>query len=100
MIYLKAQTRTSKIPAGVPDGVETANKTGELNTVENDAAIVFKKDAPYVLVVMSSGLNDTTKARQNIVDISKIVYGDGASVLYMEKELKINQVRLIEFLHK
>ena len=78
MIYLKAQTRTSKIPAGVPDGVETANKTGELDTVENDAAIVFKKDAPYVLVVMSSGLNDTAKARQNIVDISSAVYGEGA----------------------
>ena len=48
--------------------------------MENDAAIVFKDNAPYVLVVMSSGLSDTAKARQNIVDISKIVYGDGASV--------------------
>lgn len=80
MTYLKAQGRTWKIPAGVPSGVQTANKTGELDTVENDAAIVFKDNAPYVLVVMSSGLSDTAKARQNIVDISKIVYGDGASV--------------------
>lgn len=80
MTYLKAQERTGKIPAGVPSGVQTANKTGELDTVENDAAIVFKDNAPYVLVVMSSGLSDTAKARQNIVDISKIVYGDGASV--------------------
>ena len=30
---LKAQQRRSKIPAGVPSGVETANKTGELNNV-------------------------------------------------------------------
>lgn len=80
MTYLKAQERTGKIPAGVPSGVQTANKTGELDTVENDAAIVFKDNTPYVLVVMSSGLSDTAKARQNIVDISKIVYGDGASV--------------------
>lgn len=80
MAYLKAQQLRSKIPDGVPSGVQTANKTGELDTVENDAAIVFKDNAPYVLVVMSSGLSDTAKARQNIVDISKIVYGDGASV--------------------
>lgn len=80
MAYLKAQQLRSKIPDGVPSGVQTANKTGELDTVENDAAIVFKDNAPYVLVVMSSELSDTAKARQNIVDISKIVYGDGASV--------------------
>lgn len=80
MAYLKAQQLRSKIPDGVPSGVQTANKTGELDTVENDAAIVFKDNAPYVLVVMSSGLSDTAKARQNIVDISKMVYGDGASV--------------------
>lgn len=75
---LKQQTRKNKIPAGVPDGVQTANKTGELDRVENDAAIVFKGDTPYVLVVMSSGLSDTTKAQQDIASISKIVYGDGA----------------------
>lgn len=72
--YLKAQTRTTKIPAGVPDNVVTANKTGELSDVENDAAIVYKEGAPYILVVMSSGLSDTAKARSNIVQISKIVY--------------------------
>ena len=72
--YLKAQERRKKIPAGVPSGVVTANKTGELSTVENDAAIVYKENAPYILVVMSSGLSDTDKAVQNIVGISKIVY--------------------------
>lgn len=52
-----------KIPAGVPEGVETANKTGELFTndengvsvdVQNDAAIIFEKGRPYVLVVMTA----------------------------------------------
>ena len=59
-------------------------KTGELDTVENDAAIVFKGDTPYVLVVMSSGLSDTSKARQDIVSISKIVYGDGAGRFFIK----------------
>ncbi len=45
MAYLKAQQLRSKIPDGVPSGVQTANKTGELDTVENDAAIVFKDNA-------------------------------------------------------
>ena len=72
--YLKNQQRTEKIPAGVPDGVVTANKTGELDTVENDAAIVYKENANYLLVVMSSDLTDTAKARENIKQISSIVY--------------------------
>lgn len=78
MYHLKAQTLKEKIPAGVPSGVETASKTGELSTVENDAAIVFKDGQPYILVVMSSGLSDTAKARSDIVQISKIAYGDGS----------------------
>ena len=72
--YLKAQERTSKIPAGVPEGVVTANKTGELDTVQNDAAIVYKDGAPYILVVMSSDIEDTSGAIENIKDISKKVY--------------------------
>ena len=52
-----------KIPAGVPEGVETANKTGELFTndengvavnVQNDAAIIFQSGHPYILVVMTT----------------------------------------------
>ncbi|MDO5133892.1 MAG: serine hydrolase, partial [Eubacteriales bacterium] len=52
-----------KIPAGVPEGIETANKTGELFTVDsdgvsvnvqNDAAIIFGPGHDYVMTVMSS----------------------------------------------
>ena len=38
---LKAQTRCNKIPAQLPEGVKTANKTGELDNVENDAGIIY-----------------------------------------------------------
>ena len=71
---LKQQTRTEKIPKGVPAGVETANKTGELDHVENDAAIVFDGENPYIICVMADNLSDTTEARQRIVDISSVVY--------------------------
>ena len=52
-----------KIPAGVPEDVDTANKTGELFTtnsegvsvdVQNDAAIIYAGDHPYILVVMTA----------------------------------------------
>ena len=74
MSYLKQQDRTNKIPAGVPQGVETANKTGELDNVENDVAIVFAEGHPYVISVMTSDLQDASAARSWMVDLSKEVY--------------------------
>ena len=74
MDALKQQTRTEKIPAGVPAGVETANKTGELDTVENDAAIIWAGESPYILCVMSEQLSDPAAARECIVDISQQIY--------------------------
>jgi len=68
---LKAQQRRSKIPAGVPSGVETANKTGELNNVDNDAAIVWSPACTYILCIMSS---DTGGRISEIVKLSSMVY--------------------------
>ncbi|MGN0400410.1 MAG: serine hydrolase [Blautia sp.] len=73
---LKRQERTGKIPAGVPDGVETANKTGELDCVENDAAIVFAGENPYVLCVLSGNLGSTSDARQKITRLSSEIYNE------------------------
>ena len=68
---LKAQQRRSKIPAGVPSGVKTANKTGELNNVDNDAAIVWSPACTYILCIMSS---DTGGRISEIVKLSSMVY--------------------------
>lgn len=74
LALLKQQERTEKIPAGIPEGVETANKTGELPTVENDAAIVWADGEPYTLCILSGGLGDTAAARERIVRLSLAVY--------------------------
>ena len=66
---LKQQTRTSKIPAGVPSGVVTANKTGELKSVQNDAAIIFAPYGTYILVVLTDG-----GYILHIRDLSTVVY--------------------------
>lgn len=71
---LKAQERTGKIPAGIPDGVETANKTGELENVENDAAIVWAGEHPYIVCIMSSNLQNASEAREKIVSMSSLIY--------------------------
>ena len=71
---LKQQTRTGKIPRGLPSGIICANKTGELGDVENDVAIVFSPGADYVICVMSNDVPDTSSARQNITNLSQMVY--------------------------
>ena len=80
LALLKAQTRTGKIPSGVPSGVETTNKTGELSAgdglgiVENDIAIVFDKEHPYVLCVLSNNIQNNSSAQETIKKISADVY--------------------------
>lgn len=80
LALLQAQTRTSKIPAGVPDNVTTANKTGELSdpgnlgVVENDISIVFAKGHPYVLCVLSNNIQNNSSAQETISKISADVY--------------------------
>ncbi|MBQ9045214.1 MAG: S-layer homology domain-containing protein [Oscillospiraceae bacterium] len=53
LALLRDQQVTYKLPAGVPSGVPTANKTGELNEVQNDAAIIFAPFGTYILVVQT-----------------------------------------------
>ena len=72
--YLCRQERTWKIPAGLPEGVKSANKTGEMSTTENDVAIVFTPQADYILCVISNDVKDTQSARESIRDISAAVY--------------------------
>lgn len=71
---MKQQERTGKIPSGVPDGVVTANKTGELTDVENDVAIVYGENGPYSISVMMSELTDPYSARLTIVQLSSEIY--------------------------
>lgn len=78
LAYLKKQARTGKLPQGIPEGIQTANKTGELSDVENDAAIVFLEDKPYVICVMTQNLSDTAQARVWMSDLSGKVFQEMA----------------------
>ena len=72
--YMNQQERRGKIPSGLPAGVSSGNKTGELSDVENDAAIVYADSGAYVLCVMSQNLSDPYTARQFISRTSSVVY--------------------------
>lgn len=65
------------IPAGLPAGTRVAHKTGDITAVEHDAAIVYPPTgAPYVLVVLTSGVRDRTRSQQLIADLTRIVHAE------------------------
>lgn len=78
---LKGQTRTGKIPSGLPQGITAANKTGEmsegygLGCIENDIAIVYGEQQDYVICVLANDLaGRNEEAIQKIQEISSYVY--------------------------
>jgi N-acetylmuramoyl-L-alanine amidase/beta-lactamase class A len=68
---MKNQQRTAKIPAGLPEGIVCANKTGELRGIDNDAAIVYGSDTDYILVIMSHENYTGTKP---LAEMSAMIY--------------------------
>jgi beta-lactamase class A len=80
---VKGQTLRNKIPAGLPSGFTSGNKTGEmpegygLGCIENDSAIVFAPEGMgegYILTVMSNRLGGrNSEAISLIVQISSKV---------------------------
>lgn len=74
---LKMQQRRNKIPANLPDGVKVANKTGELDDVENDAGIIYNtaKNIDLVVCFMSQELTDSSEAQAVIAQDSRLIYG-------------------------
>lgn len=85
---LARQKFRAKIPAGIPEGVRVANKTGSITRIDHDAAIVFPEGRkPYVLAVMTRGIEIREEAERLIARLSRYVYetltGNGA-----EKESK------------
>ena len=71
--YLKQQTFRYKIPSGIPSGVTVANKTGESDTMQHDAAIVYGKKTDYIICVFSN-TDSPGAAPAHIREISRRVY--------------------------
>jgi beta-lactamase class A len=75
MAVLGRQEFREMIPAGLPRGVRSANKTGNITRIAHDAAVVFPEGRePYVLVVLTRGFVDADAAAATGRDISRAVY--------------------------
>ncbi len=70
---LEQQHFNEGIPAGLPEGIRVAHKTGEITKIHHDAAIVYAK-RPYVLVVLVRGIEDEKISAKLIADISRTLY--------------------------
>ena len=72
---MKDQFYKDVLVAGLPDDVVVANKTGSIDGVEHDSAIVFLPDGQrYVLVYLSKNLPDDIRGREIGAEISEMVY--------------------------
>ena len=73
-IELLKKPKENRLRRGLPPGVASADKSGELEGVRVDAGIVFAKNRPYVLCVMTTFLKDETEGERAIEEISRVSY--------------------------
>ena len=72
---LLAQTRRTRIPAGVPDGATVGNKTGTLRGIVNDVAFVEPPDGPrYAIAVLVNDAGPDASTSEGIARLSRLVY--------------------------
>jgi beta-lactamase class A len=66
--------KNSFIPRDLPDGLQIANKPGELEAVRNDSGIVFLQNRPYIICVMTTYLARERDGEAAIARISAATY--------------------------
>jgi beta-lactamase class A len=69
-----ATNKDSWLPRTLPEGLRIANKPGALEGVRNDSGIVFLKNRPYVICVMTTYLASERAGEDAISAISAAVY--------------------------
>jgi beta-lactamase class A len=69
-----ATPKESWIPRDLPEGLKIANKPGELEGVRNDSGIVFLKNRPYIICVMTTYLARERAGEDAITRISAATY--------------------------
>ena len=76
MSILEAQHFNDGIPAGLPDSVTVAHKTGWITGIVHDAAVVEPpgQEPPYVLVVLTRGDVEAEVARRAVADVSRMIW--------------------------
>jgi beta-lactamase class A len=73
-IELLKKPKENRLRRGLPEGVASADKSGELEGVRVDAGIVFARNRPYALCVMTTFLKDEAEGERAITEISRVAY--------------------------
>ncbi|QDV06381.1 Beta-lactamase 1 precursor [Planctomycetes bacterium Poly30] len=72
---LAAQEFSELIPAGLPEGIRVAHKTGSITGILHDAAIVMPEGVPpYVLVILTRDFADSKDAADAIREVTRRVH--------------------------
>ena len=67
---MQGQTIRTKIPSKLSGDVLVANKTGELDYVENDIGLVLSETNPFAIVVLTQNSKNSAETRQAIGDFA------------------------------
>jgi len=63
-----------RIPAGIPEGIRVIHKVGTEMGVISDAGVILG-EKPFVLVIMSEGVNES-EAKEVLPEIAELIYTD------------------------
>lgn len=66
--------KDSWIPRELPEDLRVANKPGALEGVRNDSGVIFAKNRPYILCVMTTYLRNEREGEEAISKISLAAY--------------------------
>lgn len=67
--------KNSAVRRAVPAGVEIASKVGGLEGVRGEAAIVYAKNRPFIIVVMTTYLQDDDAGDKAIERLAQVAFG-------------------------
>lgn len=79
---LSKQHYNGMIPAGLPEGMLIAHKTGSITRIAHDAALVLPDQTPpFVLVILTRGWDDHTQAQEVGARIAEKLYAYHQGIL-------------------
>ena len=109
---LRAQEHNDMIPAGLPPGTPIAHKTGWITGIQHDGAIVFLPNRPpWVLVVLTRGIEDRDAAARTGADIARLAWealahgetappdSAGRSLAELQRRYRVDAIRTRRFDH-
>ncbi|MBU5668302.1 class A beta-lactamase-related serine hydrolase [Peptoniphilus sp. MSJ-1] len=73
---LLRQHERQRLQRFLPEDVKIANKSGDLDNLENDGGIFLIENHPYILVVLINDADSNADAQESIGRISKLIYDE------------------------